>query len=62
MNAADGRVVVSSIYSWFEADFGGNEAGVLDHVRKFARADLKARLKGRDGYDDHDYDWRLNGK
>lgn len=62
VNAADGRVVVSSIYSWFEADFGGSEAGVLDHVRKFANADLKSRLKGRDGYDDHDYDWRLNGK
>lgn len=62
VNAADGRIVVSSIYSWFEADFGGTEAGVLDHIRKFASAALKSRLKGRDGYDDHDYDWRLNGK
>lgn len=62
VNTAAGRVVVSSIYSWFEADFGGNEAGVLDHIRKFASPDLKSRLTGRDGYDDHDYDWRLNGK
>lgn len=62
VKAADGRIVVSSIYSWFQADFGGNETGVLDHIRKYASDSLKSRLKGRDEYDDHDYDWRLNGK
>jgi len=29
-----GEVSVSSIYDWFEADFGGNEAGVLKHLRQ----------------------------
>lgn len=56
------RIVVSSIYSWFEDDFGGNEAGVLNHLRQFAAPSLKAKLKGRDGYDDHTYDWKLNGR
>lgn len=57
-----GRIVVSSIYSWFQADFGGSEAGVLDHLRRFAAPALKVKLKGRDGYDDHAYDWALNGR
>ena len=56
------RIVVSSIYSWFEDDFGGNEAGVLNHLRRFAAPALMTKLKGRDGYDDHTYDWKLNGR
>tara|TARA_R110002072_G_scaffold182797_10_gene338988 strand:+ start:407 stop:1276 length:870 start_codon:yes stop_codon:yes gene_type:complete len=61
VSVLDGRIVVSSIYSWFEADFGGTEAGVLDHVRRFASSALAGRLKGRSSYDDHAYNWKLNG-
>jgi hypothetical protein len=57
----DGRVVVSSIYAWFQTDFGGSEAGVLDHLRRYASPALALKLKGRDAYDDHAYDWSLNG-
>jgi hypothetical protein len=57
----DGRVVVSSIYAWFDEDFGGTEAGVLDHLRRYAKPALAAKLKGRDSYSDDDYDWKLNG-
>jgi hypothetical protein len=56
------RVVVSSIYAWFDEDFGGTEAGVLDHLRRYARPDLAAKLKGRDSYNDDAYDWKLNGR
>ena len=56
------RVVVSSIYAWFDEDFGGTEAGVLDHLRRYARPDLAAKLKGRDSYNDDVYDWKLNGR
>lgn len=62
VSVVDGRVVVSSIYSWFEADFGGTGTGVLDHLRRFAAPALKTMLKGRDGYDKHTYDWALNGR
>lgn len=58
----DGRVVVSSIYEWFDEDFGGTEAGVLDHLRKYAKPALAAKLKGRDSYSDDAYDWKLNGR
>lgn len=56
------RIVVSSIYAWFDEDFGGTEAGVLDHLRRYAKPSLAAKLKGRDSYNDDDYDWKLNGR
>jgi Protein of unknown function, DUF547 len=55
----DGAVTVSSIYSWFDDDFGGNKAGVLAHLRKYASADLAAKLKDKTTFN-HSYDWALN--
>ncbi len=54
------RLIVSSIYSWYQADFGGNQRGVVEHLRKYADGDLADRLKGRKSYDSHRYDWSLN--
>jgi hypothetical protein len=56
----DGRVVVSSIYDWFEEDFGGSRAGLLAHLARYARADLAERLRRHDGPIDDRYDWALN--
>lgn len=56
----DKKLKVSSIYHWFEDDFGGSEAGVIAHLRKYANAELGARLAEFDRIDDHDYDWSLN--
>lgn len=56
----DGRIRASSIYDWFQVDFGGTPAGVLDHARRYASAELKASLEGRTTIDSFDYDWRLN--
>ncbi len=56
---ADG-VRVSSIYSWFKADFGGNDAGVLKHLSKYAKPDLAQRLKSADSIAGDSYDWTLN--
>jgi Protein of unknown function, DUF547 len=53
------QVRVSSIYHWFKEDFGGNNAGVLAHLRRYADADLRASLDGA-SIDGHDYDWSLN--
>lgn len=57
---AGGALVVSSIYRWFAADFGGGDAGVLDHLRRHASPDLRARLARVERIDDHAYDWALN--
>ncbi|MXX77962.1 MAG: DUF547 domain-containing protein [Gemmatimonadales bacterium] len=52
--------VVSSIYFWYQEDFGDSEAGVLEHLRKYAEGDLAERLRDFDGSLDHEYDWSLN--
>ncbi len=56
----DGRLIVSSIYAWFTEDFGGNEAGVLDHLRRYAAPPLTAELASFHKIDGDTYDWRLN--
>ncbi|HEY5739618.1 MAG TPA: DUF547 domain-containing protein [Gammaproteobacteria bacterium] len=56
----DGELLVSSIYDWFEADFGGNEAGVIAHLRRYAKAELRAALAGIDDIADDNYDWSIN--
>ncbi len=57
----DGKsVTASSIYNWFKSDFGGNEAGVLAHVRKYASDSLKAKLKNVSSINGYGYDWALN--
>ena len=54
-----GKLWVSSIYAWFQDDFGGDDAGILTHLRQYARTDLRARLQGVTRIYGHDYDWGL---
>jgi Protein of unknown function, DUF547 len=53
-------LVVSSIYVWFEGDFGGNDAGVIAHLRRYAAPALKEMLAHATSIGRHAYDWRLN--
>ena len=56
----DGKIVkASSIYTWFQADFGGSVAGVLDHARKYAEPALKQKLESITTIEAYDYDWKL---
>jgi hypothetical protein len=57
---AAGRLTVSSIYVWYQGDFGGTDAGVLAHLRRYARPPLAAALAGLDRIAADRYDWRLN--
>lgn len=54
------RLVVSSIYDWFRADFGGSVDGVLAHLRAYAQEPLAEALEGFSGKLRYDYDWALN--
>ncbi len=54
-----GQVRVSSIYQWFKADFGNNDAGVLAHLRQFAAPALAAQLASV-RIAGNDYDWSIN--
>lgn len=53
-------IEVSSIYHWFKADFGGNDAGVIAHLRKFAEPALAEKLKTAGTISGDRYDWSLN--
>ena len=62
VSVRDGRATVSSIYDWFQADFGGSKQSVMDHLRSYADPGLASRLGGIRKYSRHDYDWSLNGR
>jgi len=55
-----GDVIASKIYDWFVEDFGGNEAGILAHLRQYAQGDLKVALESATKISDYEYDWALN--
>lgn len=54
------ELTVSKIYSWFAADFGGDGASILKHLRQYADDDLQDRLKSVSHIFDYTYDWSLN--
>ncbi len=56
----DGRLVVSSIYDWYQVDFGDSDEGVIQHLRKYAEGELAKQLEGYDGRVSDDYDWNVN--
>ena len=55
------RLQVSSIYFWFQEDFGDSENGIIQHLKKYMSQEnlknLKALKKKRIT---HKYDWNLN--
>ena len=53
-------LVVSSIYDWFEADFGGSRQAVIDHLLKYADDDLAAKIRANPKIRRYQYDWSLN--
>ncbi len=53
-------VIVSSIYHWYKVDFGGNDAGLLAHLQRYAEPALRDQLKAASQIADHRYDWSLN--
>jgi Protein of unknown function, DUF547 len=56
-----GRLQVSSIYVWFQEDFGGDAEGLMEHWQEYASPALAEALEKYSGGLAHDYDWRLNG-
>jgi len=55
-----GLLRVSSIYDWYQVDFGGSEAAVIAHLRQYANKRLLDSLENRSKIDDFHYDWTLN--
>lgn len=55
-----GKLLVSSIYKWFQPDFGGSEAGVIKHISTYSDDSLTQTLKTYNKGLRYDYDWSLN--
>jgi len=55
-----GKLYVSSIYSWFQSDFGGSDTAVITHLQQFAEPALQAELAGIKRITADRYDWALN--
>lgn len=55
-----GKLQVSSIYKWFQEDFGDSEKGVINHLKKYARDPLMKNLQTYNKGLRFDYDWSLN--
>jgi hypothetical protein len=53
------KIKASSIYDWFRADFGGSEATVIEHLKKYASPELAARIAKVGKIASYDYDWKL---
>lgn len=54
-----GKLQVSSIYIWFNDDFGGDD-GVVRHLQQYAERPLANALKKTSTIDDDHYNWMLN--
>jgi hypothetical protein len=56
----EGRLYVSSIYVWYKEDFGGDDLGVIAHLRRYAAPPLAAALAAETHIAGDSYDWALN--
>ncbi|MGJ8564329.1 MAG: DUF547 domain-containing protein [Alphaproteobacteria bacterium] len=56
----DKGLKISSIYKWYKEDFGGNNAGILAHLRTYADDELAAAIDGGVKIVDDGYSWSLN--
>jgi len=53
-------LVVSSIYIWFQDDFGDSDADVIAHLERYAEPELADQIRQAPRLSGHAYDWSLN--
>jgi hypothetical protein len=55
------RLIVSSIYYWFQSDFGDSEKGIIQHLKKYLSPEKLNKLNSLKNIRvKHQYDWTLN--
>jgi len=58
---AGSRLIVSSIYFWFQTDFGNSEKGIIQHFKKYMSPENLKKLNAlKKKRITHQYDWNLN--
>lgn len=61
VRVTESELTVSSIYSWFQEDFGSSEQNVLKHLNQYANTKLRKQLDSITFISHYEYDWSLNG-
>ena len=60
VSVASGELTISSIYDWYEDDFGSNFRELTEHLSIYASPELASRLPAFSSAF-YQYDWDLNG-
>lgn len=60
VNVVGKTLMLSSIYSWFSADFGHDEQQLIAHLKQYASPVLKKKLEKFNGVTEFNYNWKLN--
>ncbi len=60
VSVARNRLKVSSIYFWFQEDFGDSEKGIIQHLKKYLTPEKTKELRMLQKKMSHQYDWMLN--
>jgi len=55
------KLILSSIYKWYQDDFGGSEQAVINSISQYAQPKLKEQLSNIHSVESYHYDWSLNG-
>jgi hypothetical protein len=53
-------LVLSSIYDWFQADFGGSQEAVIAHLLEHAQPGLAGKIRSNPRIAGYRYNWSLN--
>jgi hypothetical protein len=56
----DQTLEVSSLFRWYQEDFGGSERAVINHLMAYAEPQLAMRLQKFERITADAFDWRLN--
>ena len=56
----NGTLQVSTIYKWFQEDFGDSKDGVVAHLLEYAEPELAAQIRANPKITKYEYDWSLN--
>ena len=56
----EGQVWLSSIFSWYQEDFGNNESELIELISDYLPDGDAAKLGDHSGGIEYRYDWRLN--
>ena len=56
------NLILSKIYEWYQADFGGNEEGVIKHLQRYSTNKKLKYLHADDLEIEYQYNWLLNAE